>query len=88
MAIARRQMRRFANRDAQAYVSGMTGTNPTHPFTLDIHPCPKPAGHFGWAIRKHGKLLERSDRPHPSERSARERGEAALDRQIRGERQR
>jgi hypothetical protein len=67
---------------------GMTTTNPTFPFTLDIAPCTKPAGHYEWTIRKHGKLLERSDRPHHSEKSARERGEAALERQIRGERQR
>jgi hypothetical protein len=66
----------------------MSETNPTYPFTLEIQPCAKPAGHFAWAIRKHGKLLERADRPHPSERSARERGEAALERQISGERQR
>jgi len=66
----------------------MTDPNPTYPFTLEVLPCEKPAGHFAWVIRKHGKLLERSDRPHHSERSARERGEAALDRQIRGERQR
>jgi hypothetical protein len=39
------------------------------------------------AIRKHGKLLERSDRLHPSERAARENGEAALDRLIRDERE-
>ena len=56
-------------------MAGMTDVNPTYPFTLDIHPCAKPAGHFAWAIRKHGKLLERSDRPHHSEHSARQRGE-------------
>src|SRR6185295_7233064 len=33
------------------------------------------------------KLLERSDRLHPSERAARENGEAALDRLIRDERE-
>ncbi len=66
----------------------MTEPDRTYPFSLEIHPCEKPAGHFGWAIRKHGKLLERSDRAHQSERSARERAEAALERQIRAERQR
>lgn len=66
----------------------MTEPNPTYPFTLDVVPCARPAGHFAWTIRKHGKLLERSDRAHHSERSARERGEAALDRQIKGERAR
>jgi hypothetical protein len=66
----------------------MTEPNPTYPFTLEVHPCGKLAGHFAWTVRRHGKLLERSDRSHHSERTARERGEAALDRQIRGERQR
>ena len=54
----------------------------TYPFTLDVQPCESPAGHYRWTIRKHGKLLQRSDRPHPSERSARERGEAELERHL------
>jgi hypothetical protein len=62
--------------------------NPTYPYTLEVTPCAKPSGHFAWAIRRHGKLLERSDRPHHSERSARERGEEALERQIRASRTR
>ncbi|HYF56204.1 MAG TPA: hypothetical protein VEA41_18260 [Salinarimonas sp.] len=62
--------------------------NPHHPYTLEISPLERPAGHHGWAIRKHGKLLERSDRPHHSEGSARRKGEEALERQIRGERTR
>lgn len=60
--------------------------NKNHPFTLDITPAQRTAGHFEWAIRKHGKLVERSDRPQSSERSAREKGQAALERQFRGER--
>jgi hypothetical protein len=52
--------------------------NPNYPYTFEVLPCAKPAGHFGWAIRRNGRLLERSDRPHHSERSARERAEAAL----------
>ena len=60
--------------------------NATHPYTLEIQPCSKPAGHFEWAIRRHGKPIERSDRPHLTERSARERGEGALERQFRAER--
>lgn len=63
------------------YMGSMTNTA-THPYSLDIFPCEAPAGHYRWTIRKHGKLLQRSDRPHPSERSARERGEAELERHL------
>ncbi|MFL5203743.1 MAG: hypothetical protein ACJ8B9_16845 [Microvirga sp.] len=65
----------------------MSDDNTTYPYTLTILPSEKRARHFDWAIRKHGKLLERSDRLHPSERAARENGEAALDRLIRDERE-
>jgi hypothetical protein len=51
--------------------------NPTYPYTLDVSE--KPGGHFQWAIRERGKLLQRSDRSHPSEREARQKGEAALE---------
>ena len=51
-------------------------------YELEIVPCEKPAGHFRWAIRKSGKLIERSDRAHGSERLARENGQAALERQY------
>ena len=67
--------------------SGMSHDNATSPYTLTILPCDKPAGHFQWAIRKHGKLVERSDRAHPSEHSARESGQAALERQLRDDRE-
>ena len=63
----------------------MNSPNPTHPYTVDIVPCEKPAGHFRWAIRRSGKLIERSDRPHYSEQSARERAEEAIQRQFRGD---
>ncbi len=67
--------------------SGMNDDNATYPYTLTILPCEKPAGHFQWAIRKHGKLVERSDRAHSSERSAQESGQAALERQLRDDRE-
>lgn len=51
--------------------------NPTHPYTLDVSAAP--GGHYQWAIRERGKLLQRSDRVHPSEREARQKGEAALE---------
>ena len=65
---------------------GMSDDTGTYPYTLEVLSCEKPAGHFQWVIRKHGKLIERSDRAHPSERSARERGQAALERQFRDDR--
>jgi hypothetical protein len=62
--------------------SGMTDDNATSPYTLTILPNERLVGHFDWAIRRHGKLVERSDRHYPSEQSARESGQAALERQL------
>lgn len=59
--------------------AAMTNDN-LHPFTIEVSPLSKPTGHFGWAIRKHGKLLERSDRPHESETKAYARALAAVER--------
>lgn len=42
------------------------------PFSVEIHKLDKPAGSFGWMLRKDGKLMERSDRPHTSQDRARE----------------
>ncbi len=51
--------------------------NPTHPYTLDVSELPD--GRFQWAIRERGKLLQRADRPQPSERAARENGLKAIE---------
>jgi len=51
--------------------------NPTHPYTLDVSKLPD--GRFLWAIRERGKLLQRSDRPQPSEQAAREIGLKAIE---------
>jgi hypothetical protein len=67
--------------------SGMSDDTATYPYTLTITLSERTAGHFEWAIRRHGKLVERSDRPYPSERSARESGQAALERQLRDDRE-
>jgi hypothetical protein len=67
--------------------SGMNDENATYPYTLTISPSERLAGHFDWAIRRYGKLIERSDRLHPSERSARESGQEALERQLRDDRE-
>ena len=65
----------------------MSDDNTTYPYTLTILPSGKRARHFDWAIRKHGKLLAALDWLDPSERAARDNGEAALDRLIRDERE-
>jgi hypothetical protein len=67
--------------------SGMTDDNATYPYTLTISPSERTAGHFEWAIRRHGKLIERSDRLYSSERSAQESGQTALERQLRDDRE-
>lgn len=41
-----------------------------HPFAIEVSPVAKPEGQFGWATRKSGKLLERSDRSYVSEEKA------------------
>jgi hypothetical protein len=58
----------------------MSSENPTHPYTLEITPSPKGDGSLGWAIRKNGKLLERSDRAFRSEHDALKNGREALER--------
>ncbi len=65
----------------------MSDGNPTHPYTLEIVPSPKGDGSFSWAIRMHGKLLERSDRVFRSEQDALKNGREALERALRGESQ-
>jgi hypothetical protein len=56
-------------------------TNDTHPYTLDIIPGRKP-GFFDWAIRRNGKLIQRSDRPQASEEDARKNGLKEIERQF------
>ena len=56
-------------------------SNDTYPYSLDIVPAERPAGHFHWAIRRR-KLIERSDRALPSEEAARKKGEAGIERQF------
>ena len=54
----------------------------TYPYTLDVQPSSRPVGTFEWTIRKHGKLIQRSDRPHRSEADARKNGEKEIERQF------
>jgi hypothetical protein len=55
--------------------------NPTHPYTLEVQPGPKP-GTFGWTIRKNGKLAQRSDRTFRTEKDARRDGAKAIEQQF------
>jgi hypothetical protein len=60
----------------------MPMTDVPYPYTVQVLPSAKPAGHFDWMIRKHGKLVERSDRPQTSQEAARKRAISAIDRQF------
>ena len=53
-----------------------------HPYSIEVLPLTKPEGHFQWAIRKSGKLSERSDRPHRSEAKAHESAMEAVERAM------
>ncbi|GEP00167.1 MULTISPECIES: hypothetical protein [Methylobacterium] len=58
--------------------------NETHPYTLEIIPPKADGGSYQWAIRKHGKLAQRSDRNHHSEAKARENGMAQIEKLLSG----
>jgi hypothetical protein len=58
--------------------------NQTHPYTLELSPSPKGDGSAGWAIRKHGKMLERSDRLYRTEQEALKSGQEAVERTLSG----
>jgi hypothetical protein len=65
----------------------MSNDNPTHPYTLEVTPSMKGDGSFGWAIRMHGKMLERSDKVFRSEKDAWRDGQKALERTSKGDAQ-
>lgn len=58
--------------------------NQTHPYTLELSPSPKGDGSVGWAIRKHGKMLERSDRMYRTQQDALKNGQEAVERALSG----
>ena len=58
--------------------------NDTHPYTLEILPPKAEGGSFQWAIRKHGKLAQRSDRSLHSEGKAHENGMAQIEKLLSG----
>ena len=54
----------------------------TYPYTLDVRPSTRRPELFEWSIRRHGKLIQRSDRIHRSEADARTEGLKAVERQM------
>jgi hypothetical protein len=56
----------------------------TYPYTLEVAPNPRREGIWQWAIRKHGKLIQRSDRDHPSEAKARSQGMETIEKLLQG----
>lgn len=65
------------------YTVGITNDVP-HPYSIAVEPLKKPEGQFGWAIRKHGKLTERSDRTFTSEAKAFDNAMNAVERNVTG----
>ena len=62
---------------------GMAETS-THPYTLEVERNPKSEGTWKWSIRKHGKLVERSDRALASEAKARAQGMEKIEKMLHG----
>jgi hypothetical protein len=59
-------------------------TKDTHPYTLEVAPSKTKPGQWEWTIRQNGKLLQRSDRMHGSEKAARTSGMAEVERKLNG----
>jgi len=58
----------------------MSEAQQTEPFTFEVVPSKRAAGGYHWAIRKHGKLVQRSDTPLPTEDKARVQARAMIER--------
>lgn len=55
-----------------------------HPYTLEIIPPKSEGASYQWAIRKNGKMAQRSDRSLPSEAKARESGLSQIEKLLSG----
>jgi hypothetical protein len=62
----------------------MTEITTSYPYTLEVEPNPRAKDTWQWAIRKHGKLVQRSDRAKPSEAKARAQGTEQIEKLIHG----
>ena len=60
-----------------------TTTN-THPYSLEVGPNPRSEGAWQWAIRQHGKLIQRSDRALASEAKAQAQGMEQIEKLLQG----
>ncbi len=60
-----------------------TETN-IHPYSLEVLPPKEDGGAYNWAIRKHGKLAQRSDRSYPTEAKAQAAGLATVEKLLSG----
>lgn len=56
----------------------------TYPYSLVIIPPKSPGGSYQWAIRKNGKMVQRSDRNFLSEAKARESAMVQIDKLLSG----
>ena len=56
----------------------------TYPYTLEVEPNPRARESWQWAIRKHGKLTQRSDRALASEAKARAQGIETIEKLLHG----
>ena len=55
-----------------------------HPYSLEIIEPKAEGGSYQWAIRKHGKLVQRSDRSMPTEAKAHAGGMAQIEKLLHG----
>jgi hypothetical protein len=58
----------------------MSGAERRQTFTFELVPSQHEAGGYHWAIRKQGKLVQRSDTPLPTEAKARVQALAMIER--------
>jgi hypothetical protein len=63
----------------------MTANELPHGYTIEVYPLAPSAGHFGWKVRKHGKLYQRSDYAHPAEQTAYAKALARIEQDARGD---
>jgi hypothetical protein len=54
-------------------------TDVPHPYSITVEPLKKPDGQFGWALRRNGVLIERSDRAFATEAKAFENAMRAIE---------
>ena len=58
----------------------MSEAQQRQPFTFELVPSQRESGGYHWAIREHGKLVQRSDSPLPTEDKTRIQAQAMIER--------